>query len=351
MTHRELFRANQLPVLQNKMYDTETEALACPMGDVVLVQDTETGLIYNSAFNQDLLVYDSSYQNEQAYSVVFQQHLCDVRRTIDRHFKWKGLVEIGCGKGYFLNYLRNHGYKVTGIDPAYVGEDDDNVIKKCYESGLGKPAEGIILRHVLEHIPNPVEFLTTIAKGNVYKGSIYIEVPCFDWIIQHRAWFDIHYEHVNYFRLSDLQRMFDTVLESGYLFGKQYLYVVAKLVKVCEPKATRKNMVKFPKGFLDSVSKCANLFEQGKQHVIWGGASKGVIFALYMQRAGVNIDMVVDINLAKQGKYLAESGLCVYSPKEALQELRAGANIFVMNPIYFDEIMAQCEGKEFKFLG
>ncbi len=353
MSHKELFRIYGLPVLQNKMYDTEADAINCPKGDIALVQDTETGLIFNSAFNQDLITYDSSYQNEQAYSEVFRQHLNDVVAIINRHFKGKSLIEVGCGKGYFLNYLQNHGYKATGVDPAYVGTEDDDVVRSCYDSGLGIAAEGVILRHVLEHIPNPMEFLITIAKGNGYKGSIYIEVPCLDWIIQNRAWFDIHYEHVNYFRLSDLQRMFDTVLESGYLFGKQYLYIVAKLVDACEPdcepKATNKDMVKLPKDFLDSINNCANLFEQGKQHAIWGGASKGVIFALYMKRAGVKIDMVIDINPAKQGKYLAGSGLRVYSPEEALGILKSEANVFVMNPIYLDEIMAQYGKNRFNY--
>jgi SAM-dependent methyltransferase len=349
MPHRELFRVYGLPVLQNKMYDTETEAINCPKGDIVLVQDTETGLVYNSAFNQDLLVYDSSYQNEQSYSEVFQQHLRDVSRIIDRHFKGKTLIEIGCGKGYFLNYLQNHGYKITGLDPAYVGEDD-NIIRSCFKSGLGIAAEGVILRHVLEHIQYPMEFLASITEANGNKGLIYIEVPCLDWIIQHRAWFDIHYEHVNYFRLSDLQRMFDTVLESGYLFGKQYLYIVAKLVDVCEPKVTKKDMVKLsPQKFFANIKECANLFEVGKQHVIWGGASKGVIFAFFMKQAGVRVDMVIDINSAKQEKYLAGSGLRIYSPAEAFNVLEAGANIFVMNPIYLNEIMAECGNREFKF--
>jgi SAM-dependent methyltransferase len=349
MKQRELFRVNQVPVLQNKMYGTEAEAINCPKGDIVLVQDTETGLIYNSASNQDLLVYDSSYENEQAYSEVFQQHLRDVMRTVDRHFKGKTLIEIGCGKGYFLNHLQNRGYKITGIDPAYVGEDD-NIVKSCFKSGLGITAEGIILRHILEHIPNPFEFLLSIVEANGDKGLIYIEVPCLDWILQHRAWFDIHYEHVNYFRLKDVEKMFGNVLESGYLFGKQFLYIVADIATLQKPKATKKDTIEFPQDFLDSVNKCASLFKQGKQHAIWGGASKGVVFALYMKRSGVKIDMAVDINPAKQGKYLAGSGLRVYSPKETLKTLRAGANIFIMNSNYGKEIIDQCRNKPFTYM-
>ena len=54
-------------------------------------------------------------------------------------------------------------------------------------------------------------------------------MPCLDWICKHRAWFDIFYEHVNYFRLTDFQRLFQRIEDSGHLFGGQYLYVVAEL--------------------------------------------------------------------------------------------------------------------------
>lgn len=74
-------------------------------------------------------------------------------------------------------------------------------------------------------------------------------------------------------------------------------------------------------------------------NAVWGGASKGVIFAHYMERAGVNIDFVIDINPAKQGKYLPINGLKVSTPDEAMNMLQAGDNIFVMNSNYLDEII------------
>jgi hypothetical protein len=71
---------------------------------------------------------------------------------------------------------------------------------------------------------------------------------------------------------------------------------------------------------------------------IWGGASKGVIFALFMRRAGASVDFVVDANPAKHGKYLPGTGLQVHSPEQAMQQLPPGANIYVMNSNYLQEI-------------
>ena len=39
----------------------------------------------------------------------------------------------------------------------------------------------VVLRHVLEHIPKPYEFLLLL-KSVFKKSKIYIEVPEFNWI-------------------------------------------------------------------------------------------------------------------------------------------------------------------------
>lgn len=343
MKYRELFGIRGLPVFQNKMFADRAAALACPKGDVTLVQDMDTGLIFNSAFDAGLLEYDADYQNEQACSDVFRRHLEDVKAIIQRYFSGKPLIEVGCGKGYFLEYMRRAGQEITGIDPAYEG-NNAKVIKAYFEANLGLSAEGIVLRHVLEHIPNPFAFLSAIADANGGKGQIYIEAPCFDWICEHRAWFDIFYEHVNYFRLADFRRMFGKVYESGRIFGGQYLYVVADLAALQKPALDQRDIFAFPADFLSDIDRVAAI-AKGKRNAIWGGASKGVIFALYMRRAGVNIDLVIDINPAKQNKFIAGSGLRISSPEEGIQMLQAGDQVFVMNSNYLQEIIALSNNK------
>lgn len=337
MSYRELFKVEGLPVFQNKMFHDRAAALACPKGDVTLVQDMDTGLIFNASFDASLLEYDADYQNEQACSGVFQRHLEDVKAIIQRHFSGKSLIEVGCGKGYFLEYLHQSGYEITGIDPAYEG-NNPKVIKACFEASLGLSAEGIVLRHVLEHMSAPFVFLSAIAQANGGRGQIYIEVPCFDWICHHHAWFDIFYEHVNYFRLADFSRMFGKVYESGHVFGGQYLYIVADLATLQQPVLDQSDIFTFSTDFLSEIDRVASVVK-GKRNAIWGGASKGVIFALYMQRAVVNIDLVIDINPAKQNKYMAGSGLRISSPKEGMQMLQAGDNVIVMNSNYLQEII------------
>ncbi|OHE76662.1 MAG: methyltransferase [Verrucomicrobia bacterium RIFCSPHIGHO2_12_FULL_41_10] len=265
------------------MYNSEGEAKACLKGDIRLVEDSQTGLVYNAAFCPEFMTYDNHYQNEQAYSFLFQQHLESVSLIIDRLLGRNRLIEVGCGKGYFLEMLSAKGFEVVGFDPTYEGTNP-LITPHYFEHGAVSHNTGLILRHVLEHIQDPFGFLLQLKEANGGSGKVYIEVPCFDWICDRRAWFDISYEHVNYFRLSDFRRMFGDVIESGRLFGDQYLYVVTELATLQSPKIDLNDSIVFPNDFIKNIANYVKQSECGG--VVWGGAAKGVIFALLSERAG-----------------------------------------------------------------
>ena len=66
-----LYQADAFPVFQNQINSSKEAAINCPKGDIRIVQDLETGLIYNSAFTPELMTYDENYENEQAVSEIF----------------------------------------------------------------------------------------------------------------------------------------------------------------------------------------------------------------------------------------------------------------------------------------
>jgi len=340
MTANVIFETSGLPVLQNKVYNTPEEAKGCPKGDVRLVQDRKSGIVFNDTFHPEKVLYDENYQNEQGCSTIFSQHLQQVARIIEKHFRGKAILEIGCGKGLFLELLRSRNMNVTGLDPAYEGHAP-YIIREPFSASLGLTGKVIVLRHVLEHIANPFWFLEKIAKANGGNGLIYIEVPCLNWIVENQAWYDIFYEHVNYFRLSDFRRIFGTIIDSGRLFGGQYIYVVADLASMGIDDLPEDDENFFiPSEFLSCIEKSINVIKQSKakHHVVWGAASKGVLFALHLQRRGYLLDFAIDINPAKQNKYLPVSGLRALSPESTFDRLCPGDVIFVMNPNYLDEI-------------
>src|SRR5690606_20833571 len=86
-----------------------------------------------------------------------------------------------------------------------------------------------ILRHVLEHITSPVDFLTDL--GAAAPGvPLYIEVPEVNWIFENGAFWDFCYEHCNYFSAKSLR---NAMLLAGYSdieqspsFGGQYQWAI-----------------------------------------------------------------------------------------------------------------------------
>ena len=334
-----IYELRRIPVFQNKVYPTEKEARNVATGDVVLAQCQDCGFVFNREFNQDLMEYDDNYENEQAHSDHFRSYLQDIIDLLDSEGFMSGkIIEIGCGKGYFLNQLLRKGFDAVGFDPAYEG-DNPRIVKDyfsdTYEASM---ADVLILRHTLEHIQKPLDFLHTIAKANDQRGKIFIEVPCFDWIRKKNAFWDIYYEHCNYFSIETLRSMF-TASHAGKLFRDQYLYLIADF-RDLKPRVT-------PDG--QPVLLTDNLFGRefdrymqfvaaNRDLMVWGAGAKGATFVNLIDADRVFIHGLIDINPQKQNRYIAKTAHKVYGA-EVLQSMEV-KTILVMNENYFDEIAA-----------
>ncbi|MBX7242073.1 MAG: methyltransferase domain-containing protein [Bacteroidia bacterium] len=334
-----VFKQKNVPVFQNKVYPTVEEAKMALVADVELVQSLRSGFVFNKIFNPDLMNYDINYQNEQSNSLFFQNHLKDVLRLLKTlGIGDKKVVEIGCGKGVFFEIMLEEGIDCTGFDPTYEG-NNPRIIKEYFtEEYSDINADVIIMRHTLEHIPNPFSFVHTIAKANNYKGFLFVEVPTFDWIVEKNAFWDIFYEHCNYFTESSLGSMFEEAL-TGHFFGGQYIYLWADLSKlrreIPEMVINRKNNLNFDA----EVERYRALLSQNKTTAIWGAGAKGSTFLNLMDPEKKQVQYVIDINPLKQGKYIAHTGHPIYSP-DILTE-KPVENIIIMNENYWDEIKSR----------
>ena len=286
-----LYEQSAFPIFQNRMYDSAQEARACPRGDIRLVQDGVSGLVYNAAFRPELMNYDAAYQNEQAHSPSFKSHLEQVATIVERNLGTDGLVEVGCGKAYFLELLQSRGCSITGFDPTYEGQNPA-VQLRYFGDGVTVSASGLVLRHVLEHVQDPVGFLDGLREANG-GGLIYIEVPCFDWIL--RASTPGSTSSTSTSTTSGLEISRAHVRpggEGGHLFGGQYLYVVADLATLATAVSSPADRVGLSGTIFWRRAKPSRASDRvGGASAVWGAASKGVIFALLRQRCGNPVDV------------------------------------------------------------
>jgi len=327
----------KVPVLQNRVFDNRESALHSDFGFIELRRNKETGIYENILFDSNKLIYDSNYDNEQSNSIFFQNHLSEVLKLLKPFLADKKVVEVGCGKGYFLELLLSQNVDAFGCDPTYVGTNP-RVTKEFFSEELGLRGDIIILRHVLEHIQNPIEFLKKISIANRNNGLVYIEVPDFNWIIDNQTFFDIFYEHVNYFRPQDFKNIFTNILQQGRLFGGQYQYVIADLASIQLPPYKIEAIENVDQIGFSSLHEMVEILSSTEKPIyIWGAASKGIIMAMHLNNAGIEIRNLIDINPNKQRKFTALTGIQIISPEEFCK-VRTGCTLIIVNPNYEKEI-------------
>ncbi|MGQ0828886.1 MAG: class I SAM-dependent methyltransferase [Bacteroidota bacterium] len=333
--HTIIFKQKSVPVFQNKVFVTENEAMKAVVGEVELARSNQTGFIFNKRFDNNLMNYDANYHNEQSNSLIFKEHLQNVFELIKkRDLKNKKVIEIGCGKAHFFNILEENKINCVGFDPAYEG-NNPSIVKDYFSNKYEINGDLILLRHTLEHIENPHTFIGEIAKANNYKGHIFIEVPTFDWIYKKQAFWDIFYEHCNYFTEKTLSSMFNKA-ETGSLFGEQYIYCYAAL-KDLKPTIEKQHFKAVENiSFESSILKWTEFLNKKRNIAIWGAGAKGSTFLNLLDSKKEKVKFVIDINPEKQNKFVAYTGHPIYSPK--VLENNNIENIVVMNENYIFEI-------------
>jgi Methyltransferase domain/C-methyltransferase C-terminal domain len=342
-----IYEQQSVPLIQNKVYPSLELAKNAPCKDVILAQSLDNGFVFSADFTDSIIDYDMHYQNEQSNSAYFRKHLEQVIKIMSQHETLNGkVIEIGCGKAYFMDMLLDRDVDVTGFDPTYEGESP-KVIKDFFsEKYSGIEAEFIVLRHTLEHISQPFHFIKTIAAANNYKGRIYVEVPTFEWITEHNATEDIFYEHCNYFTLDTLQMLFTESL-GGYIFNGQYIYVIASLADV-KGEIEKKDIKPYEVRFTERLQEYNAMLQQDGVVAIWGAGAKGSTFLNLLDKKAEKIKFVIDINPKKQHQYIGGTGHYIIKPGEIV-----GNNIstiIVMNSNYLEEIKAVTEPLNIKLI-
>jgi SAM-dependent methyltransferase len=145
-------------------------------------------------------------------------------RTARRHFeivrqfvRGGKLLDVGCASGGFLSVCSGNGFEVTGVEPATA------LANKAREaiSGRGEILCGTLqevtlradsfdvltLWDVLEHVPEPEEFLRLCRSLLKHGGYLFANVPdlgSFQAKILGRRWPLLLPEHFNYFTRKSL---------------------------------------------------------------------------------------------------------------------------------------------------
>ena len=356
----EFLLIRNIPTTQNLLYKTREEALAALIGDVDLRMCKNCSFIYNHAFIEEKVVYSADYDNNQSYSDVFKDYISkQIDWLIENYIKKDDVIaEIGCGKGYYIFELleKAASKKVKcgyGFDSTYTGaESVDSINLKYFRNYYSERYKYInpnvvILRHVIEHISNPIEFFKPIYESLNENTILFIETPNVDWILKNNIIYDFFYEHCSYYNQSSIAKLLEQIgfkiLEIKDDFGGQYMWVVA-VVKKTQTKqmfagggASNSNYLYNRKLFEENIKKeLDNLYSNGINTALWGAGAKGITFVNLFDKKNNFIRCLIDINEDKKNKYVANTGHIVIPPSD-ISKYGIG-KIFIMNANYSCEI-------------
>jgi len=365
----EIYRLDSIPVQSCVLLDSREEALAFPRHGLALAFCEACGFVFNADFDLALVDYASTTEESQHFSGTFNRFARELVAEIASSYDLEGkrTLEIGCGKGDFLQELARQTHTIgIGVDPGFIPErlpganGHDIGFQREYFDPETIPVapDFVVCRHTLEHIPEVGRFLSDIARvidGRSHVG-IFFETPDVRRVLAEGAFWDIYFEHCSYFTLGSHARLFRRagldVTRLYLAYDDQYIIQYAApggagrpLPQEDDLQAVRALAAAFPAKVAKTRAHWTGFVRErhgaGKAVAIWGGGSKGVSF-LTTNGLGEEVAQVVDINPHKQGKFLPGTGHRVIGP-EALKAAPPDT-VIVMNPIYLPEIGAQLAG-------
>ena len=337
-------------------------SFCAPCGHVQLThqldpKDVFTDYIYFSAMSETVVRWGQQLAARYAKEISLQ--------------KGQLVAELASNDGCILKPFLAH-CRVLGVEPAkniaeVANKDGVPTVAEFFNFKMGQklreehgPAELIMARNVLAHVPDLVDFVKGVHHWLSADGIFHVEVPYLKPMVDHLEFDTIYHEHLSYFSVTALDRLFkeagmvlwdveEIPLHGGSLIARgkrnatarpsvaQYLAMEktegytgnTKLHAFAD--GTRKLQTVLP-AFLGELKKKGTL-------AAYGAAAKGVVLTNYCQIGPDLLSWVADRSPYKQGKLTPGMHIPVVGAEKVLAEKPTHLLVLAWN--FFDEIVKQ----------
>ena len=288
------------------------------------------------------------------------------------------VVEVASNDGYLLQHYKHAGVPVLGVEPAVniarVARAERDIPTLCdfFSESLakqlrqeGRAADVIHANNVLAHVPDlngVVRGLKILLKD---AGLAVVEVPYLKDMIERRAFDTIYHEHLCYFSLTALDRLFS---RHGLIIrdierltihgGTLRLYAchqgnaaegrsaaVTQMLReeadegMCAPAFYLSFGAKVAALRKQLVTLLRDLKSKGSRIAAYGASAKGSILLNYFHIGPETIEYVVDRSPIKQNRYTPGTHLRIHAPEKLLEDLPDHTLLLTWN--FADEILEQ----------
>jgi SAM-dependent methyltransferase len=266
------------------------------------------------------------------------------------------VVEIASNDGYLLQYFKEQGIPVLGVEPAR------NVAQVAIDAGIDTLTEffGVALarrlrderrrcdllvgNNVLAHVPDLNDFVAGLGILLADDGVLSMEFPHLLQLVEHTQFDTIYHEHFSYFSLLAVQRIFGhhdleifDVEELSSHGGSLRVYAQHAHGEHPHSDSVGRLLAKERGAGLDRLETYAQFSEQvfevkrallefliearrgGKQVVGYGAPAKGNTLLNFCGIGTDFIEYTVDRSPHKQGRFLPGTHIPIHAPERIAQ--------------------------------
>jgi SAM-dependent methyltransferase len=300
-------------------------------------------------------LFDDTYTYFSSYSESWLKHASAYAAMMTERFALRPasqVVEVASNDGYLLQYFKQHGTKVLGIDPAAnvaaVAEKERGIpTRVCFfgvETAKQLKNEGIAAdvlagNNVFAHVPDINDFVGGLKILLAPNGVITLEFPHLLQMIEGNYFDTIYHEHYSYLSLLAVERIFQR--HGLAVFDAEELATHGGSLRlfVSHPEAKRgesERLLAFRKreadaglagpevyaAFAAQVKECKralltlliDLKRQGRSVAGYGAPAKGNTLMNYCGIGRDFLDYTVDRSPHKQNMLLPGTGIPVHAP-------------------------------------
>lgn len=342
--------------------------------DVVFCENCSLVQILHTVPPSELFGDDYPY-----FSSFIDALLVHSRKNVHEIIETRGLtedsfvIELASNDGYLLQYYKEKGISVQGIDPAKgpveaAREKGIPTIQEFFSLELaeklaaeGMQADVIHGNNVLAHVPDTNGFVAGIAKLLKEDGTAVIEAPYVKDLIEHCEFDTIYHQHLCYFSMTAVNELcrrnglfLNHIVHLDIHGGSMRMFIgkqekVSDEVKntLAEEKALGLTELAYYQDFSARVAAVGaglramltELKSRGKSIVGYGAAAKGAIMMNYAGVGTETLEFVADKNVHKQGRFTPGLHVPIVDPARILEMQPDYVLILPWN--FKEEIMSQ----------
>ena len=309
-------------------------------------------LVQLDEYKKSDAIFNSEYVYFSSFSTSWLEHSRQYTEAMTERFglnKDSLVVELASNDGYLLQYFKQKGIPVLGVEPTA------NTARVAMEKGIdtvvdffgvrlaatlaaeNRKADLLLGNNVLAHVPDIVDFVGGMQRLLKENGVITMEFPHLMQLVDNNQFDTIYHEHFSYLSFSTVQKMFAS--QGLELFDVEELPTHGGSLRIYGKHAGDKNKPVSPRvatllekeagkgmtglAYYDHFQQKALgvklalvqfLIEQkkaGKTVAAYGAAAKGNTLLNYCGVKNDLVEFVVDANPYKQNKFLPASHIPV----------------------------------------